>query len=74
MADEKAKSKHPSKNEWIERRAHELWAREGFAEDREQDCWDKAVQEFEAGSSEDERGPAHSEPAVAQGDEPIRKP
>jgi hypothetical protein len=38
MADEKTKSKHPSKNEWIERRARELWASEGFAQDCEQDC------------------------------------
>jgi len=48
-----------SKDEWIKRRAGELWEHEGRALDREQACWDKAVQEYEAGTSEADRGPAN---------------
>jgi len=53
-----------AREEWIKRRARELWEREGLRPDREQECWDKAVQEFEAASSEDTRGPAHPGPTV----------
>ncbi|CDX27238.1 conserved hypothetical protein [Mesorhizobium sp. ORS 3324] len=35
--------------EHISRRARELWEREGLVPDREQACWDKAVEEFESG-------------------------
>ena len=35
--------------EQIKRRARELWEAEGLAPDREQACWDKAVEEFEGG-------------------------
>ncbi|MBB2972187.1 DUF2934 domain-containing protein [Mesorhizobium sp. RMAD-H1] len=58
MADE------TGREEWIKRRARQLWEREGLRPDREQACWDKAVQEFEAASSEDKRGPAHPDPTV----------
>lgn len=58
MADE------TGREEWINRRARQLWEREDLRPDREQACWDKAVQEFEAASSEDNRGPAHPDPTV----------
>lgn len=35
--------------EHIRRRARELWEREGLRPDREQACWDKAVEDFESG-------------------------
>jgi hypothetical protein len=52
------------KIEWIKKRADELWASEGRPPGREQECWDKAVQEFEAGTSESDRGPVVPDPAV----------
>ncbi|YBV95585.1 DUF2934 domain-containing protein [Phyllobacteriaceae bacterium JZ32] len=57
---------------WIKRRAHQLWEREGLRPDREQACWDKAVQEFEAASAEGERGPAHPDPTVGSEPDPAK--
>src|SRR5947207_194530 len=37
------------KDEWIKRRARELWEQEGRPAEDEQACWDKAVAEYEAG-------------------------
>lgn len=52
------------KEDWIRRRADELWNQEGRRPESEQACWDKAVQEYEAASSEDDRGPARPGPRV----------
>jgi hypothetical protein len=52
------------KIEWIKKRAQELWESKGRPPEREQECWDQAVQEFEAGSSEAERGPVAPDPEV----------
>jgi hypothetical protein len=57
----------PNKDEFIERRADELWNRTGRDPEQKQDCWDKAVHEYEAGTSEAERGPVKPDPTV--GDE-----
>jgi Protein of unknown function (DUF2934) len=52
------------KIEWIKKRAQELWEAAGRSPEREQDCWDQAVEEFEAGESEDQRGPVRPDPEV----------
>jgi len=52
------------KTEWIKRRARQLWEAEGLASDREQACWEKAVQEIEAGTPEEQRGPVQPDPAI----------
>ncbi|KXF78857.1 hypothetical protein ATN84_03595 [Paramesorhizobium deserti] len=61
-----------AREEWIKRRARKLWEREGLRPDQEQECWDKAVQEFEAASSEENRGPAHPDPAVGSTSDPTK--
>lgn len=63
-----------SRIEWIRQRAAELWDACGRDARQEQQCWDKAVEEYEAGTAEDDRGPVHPDPAVASGSEPVRKP
>jgi hypothetical protein len=50
--------------ERIRARAHEIWEREGRPVGREREHWDRAVQEIEAESPEDERGPVVPDPAV----------
>lgn len=67
-------SAKPSKTEWIRNRAKELWEREGRAPDREQACWDKAVEEFEAGTAEEDRGPVKPDPKVKSDTGRVRKP
>jgi hypothetical protein len=61
------------KEDWLRRRAEELWNAEGRPPDREQDCWDKAVQEYEAGTSEAERSQVNPDPAVGSGSAPTTK-
>jgi hypothetical protein len=63
----------PSKEEWIKQRAGELWEREGRRPEAEQECWDKAVHEYEAASSESERGPTNTDPTVGSGSDPTRE-
>ncbi|MGN6551425.1 MAG: DUF2934 domain-containing protein [Pararhizobium sp.] len=58
------------REERIRRRAHEIWEREGRPEGREQEHWDKAVQDVEAEESEASRGPTHSDPVVGGEDAP----
>ncbi|WP_245461859.1 DUF2934 domain-containing protein, partial [Mesorhizobium sp. M7A.F.Ca.US.003.02.1.1] len=54
-----------SREEKIKRRAHEIWEQEGRPVGREQEHWDRAVQEIEAEGSETERGPVLPDPTVA---------
>ncbi|WP_245455952.1 DUF2934 domain-containing protein [Mesorhizobium sp. M7A.F.Ca.US.008.03.1.1] len=54
-----------SREEKIKRRAHEIWEQEGRPAGREQEHWDRAVQEIEAEGSETERGPVLPDPTVA---------
>lgn len=58
------------KEERIRQRAHDIWEREGRPQGREQEHWDKAVQDVEAEGSEASRGPTHSDPVVGAGDAP----
>ena len=53
-----------TKEEWIKRRAEQLWNAENRRPDREQACWDKAVQDYEAGTSEAQRTQVQPEPAT----------
>lgn len=54
-----------SREEKIKRRAHEIWEQEGRPGGREQEHWDRAVQEIEAEGSETERGPVLPDPTIA---------
>lgn len=37
------------RTEHIKKRANQLWERESFKPDRQQACWDKAVEDYESG-------------------------
>lgn len=62
-----------ARSQWIERRAAQLWQAEGCKTNSHQACWDKAVEEFEAGTSEEARGPAHAGPAVESDSNPSQE-
>ena len=53
-----------SKENWIKRRADELWEQQGHEKGAEQSCWDEAVAEYEAATAEEKRGPVHPGPNV----------
>ncbi|WP_315926972.1 hypothetical protein [Mesorhizobium sp. SP-1A] len=61
-----------SKEEWIKRRAEQLWQAEEHRPDREQACWDKAVQEYEAGTSEADRSQVQPGPDIGTGSDPTK--
>jgi hypothetical protein len=65
-----------AKEEWIAQRADELWTAEGRRPEREQACWDKAVQEYEAGTSEAQRSQVQPDPATEgdTGEAPVLPP
>jgi hypothetical protein len=54
----------------IRRRAYEIWEREGRPHGREQEHWDRAVQEIEAEEPEASRGPVAPDPAVDERSDP----
>lgn len=55
------------KEDRIRRRAYEIWEREGRPHGREQEHWDRAVQEIEAEEPEASRRPDAPGPAIAGG-------
>lgn len=51
-----------TREERIKRRAYEIWEREGRPTGREQEHWDRAVQEIE-GEGPEAQGPAVPDPS-----------